>query len=256
MIYFLWLKRNLNNPKPHTCSCYLVIPANNMHGQVCNLTYTAYRRNWKTTITSHARDVSPLTHTFTHKPANIKLKNHQLHRSNHTDRYLYINRANEQKQQRKKTTETKSQDNKTSFYTVSEWEHFINVNAICASANTPLSMLFTMKRSVIQWMGFSRRILAKARIPVGLSTLVWDVDFLLLNRKLLTPCLTFHSSLEEHFAAATSKNPIMTPRGLVRADKTELGRWSRSCWGCGWRRAYIWSHSRATGKKRHRNTLN
>lgn len=45
--------------------------------------------------------------------------------------------------------ETKSQDNNTSFYTVSEWEHFANVNGIYASDNTPLSTLFTMKRSVM-----------------------------------------------------------------------------------------------------------
>lgn len=85
MIFFLWLERNLNNPKPNTCFCYLVTPANNMHGHVCNLTNTAYSRNWETTITSHKPDVSSFMYSFTHKPANTDLKTHKLDRSNHTD---------------------------------------------------------------------------------------------------------------------------------------------------------------------------
>lgn len=123
---------------------------------------------------------------------------------------------------------------------------------------TPLSMALTRERTGIQWMGFSSRILAKTWIPLRLNRLVFNVDdmyvaFTFLNSKFIRTHLTFHSSLEEHFAAATGQNTIVTTRGLIRANKTKLGRWSRSCWGCGWRRAYIWSHSRA--KKQTKNSI-
>jgi len=83
-------------------------------------------------------------------------------------------------------------------------------------------------------MGFSSRILAKPGIPVRLNRLVLNaddmfVDFIFLNSKCIKTCLTFHSSFEEHFAAATSKNTVMAARGLIGADKAKLGRWSRSC---------------------------
>lgn len=148
IIFFLWLERNLDDPKPHTCFCYLFTPANNTHGYICNLTNIAYRKNCNTIITSHTTVLSSFTYSFTHKTVNIELKNHKLYKTN-AHKYLYVNRTNKQKQQWKKAKETKTQDNNTSFYTVSEWEHFINVNGIYASDNTPLSMLFTMKRSVI-----------------------------------------------------------------------------------------------------------
>lgn len=73
--------------------------------------------------------------------------------------------------------------------------------------------------------------------------------------KLFKTHTTFHRSFEEYFAAPTSQDPVMTPWGFVRAHKAEFGRWSRCRGGAGWRRADIWSHSRAKEGRKQRHDL-
>lgn len=101
--------------------------------------------------------------------------------------------------------------------------------------------------------GVVSRILAKPWM-LGLKTDDMHGDFIFIINKLIQAGPTFHCPFEEHFAAATRQDTVVAPRGLVRAHQAELGRWSRGCWGCGWRRAYIWPHSRA--ERKQKNTFN
>lgn len=138
-------------------------------------------------------------------------------------------------------------------FILSEWEHFINVKGIYASDNCTIINVIYYEENSNSRAGVSQEDLSNnwgssRREWPGFGRSGMELDLTVLKNVLFQTCLTFHGSFEEHFAAATSKNTIMAPRGLVRAYEAELGRWSRSRWGCGWRRAYIWSQSRA-GKK-------
>lgn len=124
------------------------VPANNTQGRGCNSTNIVYRKNCKTTTTSHTTDLPSFMYVFYTNQLTLNWKITNFTNLSHTDKYLYKNGTNKQKQQWKKMKETKAKTTINSF-TQSEWEHFINVNGIRALDNAPLSMWFTMTRSVI-----------------------------------------------------------------------------------------------------------
>lgn len=124
------------------------VPANNTQGRGYNSTNIVYRKNCKTTTTSHTTDLPSFMYVFYTNQLTLNWKITNFTNLLHTDKYLYKNGTNKQKQQWKKMKETKAKTTINSF-TQSEWEHFINVNGIHALDNAPLSMWFTMTRSVI-----------------------------------------------------------------------------------------------------------
>lgn len=128
--------------------------------------------------------------------------------------------------------ETKSKDNNAPFHPECTGA-FINVMVIYASDNHTIINVTCSEKDSNSRAGVSQDDLSN---NWGSSRIEWpgfgwsgmELDLTGLMNALFKTSLTFHGSFEEHFAAATSKNTIMTPRGLVRAHKAELGRWSRS----------------------------